>query len=308
MAATLGSYNIDPAGITISGVSSGAYMAVQMQVAYSKTISGAASVAGGIYWCAQGDSQKAQGECMGRPQGINPENQIAKARELEKAGAIDALANLQKQKIYIYASPKDSIINPVNSDKLQDFYAAFANKANIQFVNNINSAHGFPTLNSGNPCQFAMLPWILNCNYDGAGEILKQMYGTLAARGSFVSSHLTKFEQREFGDNGTPLYREGWVYVPEACAQGERCKLHVALHGCQMSPDYIQDKFATLSGFNEWAESNHIIILYPQSDKVMGTNPYACWDWFGFTGQNYVAKDGKQMSALFKMIERLSRK
>lgn len=307
-ATSLKSYSIDPSGITISGVSSGAYMAVQMQVAYSQTFAGAASIAGGIYWCAQGDSQRAQSECMGSPQSIKSENQIAKARELEKSGAIDSLANLKTQKIYIYASPKDSIINPVNSDKLREFYGALANTANVEFVNSVSSAHGWPTLDKGGPCSFPMLPWILNCNYDGAGEILKQMYGNLAPRGQMVASHLLKFSQSDFGDSSTPLYNEGWVYVPTSCAQGETCKLHIALHGCQMNPDYIQDKFANMSGLNEWAETNHIIVLYPQSAKIMGSNPYACWDWFGFTGNNYVEKSGAQMSALYKMILRLEGK
>lgn len=304
-AGSLQSYHIDPQGITISGVSSGAYMAVQMHVAFSKTISGAGSVAGGIFWCSQGDSQRAQTECMGRPQTINPETQIAEARRLEKAGAIDPLSNLHNEKVYIYASPRDSIINPVNSDKLVEFYKAFVDQKNLRLENSVSSAHGFPTLSNGSPCQFAMLPWILKCNFDGAGAVLQQLYGTLKSRGSSDSSHLLKFSQREFGDAGTPLYREGWVYVPADCATGETCRLHVALHGCQMNPDYIQDKFATLAGYNEWAETNRIIVLYPQSDKVSGSNPYACWDWFGFTGQDYVSKSGAQMSALKKMLDRL---
>jgi hypothetical protein len=53
----LGPYKVST--VTVSGISSGAYMAVQMHIAYSMIISGAASFAGvrlclvilSIYWC-----------------------------------------------------------------------------------------------------------------------------------------------------------------------------------------------------------------------------------------------------------------
>ncbi|MEN0057231.1 MAG: prolyl oligopeptidase family serine peptidase [Bdellovibrio sp.] len=302
LAAPLSSYNIDPAGITISGVSSGGYMAVQMQVAFSKTFAGAGSVAGGVFWCAEGSSARAQKECMNHPQGINSEVQINKAQELAKTGSIDPLSNLKNHKIYLYASPKDSVIHPGNSEKLIEFYNAFTSPNNIVYESSIDSAHGFPTLNSGVRCQFAMLPWILKCNFDTAGEMLNHLYGSLSARGAMIDSHLSKFSQKDFGGPATPLYKEGWIYVPKFCSDGGVCKLHMALHGCQMNPSYIQDKFATLGGYNEWAEANNIIVLYPQSEKIPGDNPYACWDWFGFTGADYVTQSGSQMKALYHMI------
>lgn len=43
----LGSYGADPNQVSVSGLSSGAYMTVQMQVAHSKTFMGAGVVAGG---------------------------------------------------------------------------------------------------------------------------------------------------------------------------------------------------------------------------------------------------------------------
>lgn len=38
---------------SVSGVSSGAYMAVQLHVAYSETFMGVGSIAGGPYFCAE---------------------------------------------------------------------------------------------------------------------------------------------------------------------------------------------------------------------------------------------------------------
>jgi len=43
---------IDRNRVDVSGISSGAYMAGQMHVAFSKTFRGAALLAGGPYWCS----------------------------------------------------------------------------------------------------------------------------------------------------------------------------------------------------------------------------------------------------------------
>lgn len=280
-------------------------MAVQMGVAYAKDFSAVASVAGGIYWCSEGDTQAAKNRCMGHPEVLDSQVQIEAARKFASGGLIDPVISLARQKIYIFASPKDTVISSVNSEKLAEFYQAFMDPTNITFEKSIASAHGFPTLSSGNPCQIGFLPWILKCNFDLAGEILKSAYGPLKDRVMAEPAHLIKFTQSEFGDEKTPLAPEAWIYVPKSCQLGVRCRLHVALHGCQMSPDFIQDKFVTLAGYNEWAESNNIVVLYPQSAKVAGDNPYACWDWFGFTGDNYMTQEGVQMKALKKMIERV---
>jgi len=51
--ANLGSFNVNPNTVTVAGVSSGGFMAAQLQVAYSKSIFGTAVLAGGTYFCAQ---------------------------------------------------------------------------------------------------------------------------------------------------------------------------------------------------------------------------------------------------------------
>lgn len=303
-APALGRWKIDRSSISISGVSSGGFMAVQMGVAYSRQFSAVASVAGGVFWCSEGDTHKAKSLCMGNPESIDSQVRIAKARALATSGEIDPVEALRRQRIYIFASSKDKVINPLNSEKLIEFYSAFIPAAQISVESSLESAHGFPTLSSGIPCQFAYLPWILKCNFDLAGEILKSAYGNLQPRSATHPQALIRFSQQEFGDDKTPLFKEGWVYVPPACAQGAVCRLHVALHGCQMNPDFIQDKFVTMAGYNEWAESNRIIVLYPQSAKISEDNPYACWDWYGFTGAQYMTRAGSQMKALQALIER----
>lgn len=289
---------------TISGVSSGAFMAVQLATAFSSDFSGVGAVAGGIYWCAEGNAKRAQSTCMSGPKDITPATQVKKAKDLAAAGAIDPLDAVAKQKVYVFASPKDTVIYPANADKLLEFYKELGvSQSDTRFEKSIQAGHGFPTLEHGHACNLAMPPWINKCNFDAAGEMLRHFYGELKPKVKMVAGNLKKFSQAPFGDEKTPLYKEGWVYVPTACANGKPCRLHVALHGCLMNPDFIQDKFVTLAGYNEWAESNQIVVLYPQSAKLAPQNPYACWDWFGFTGQSYVEKSGAQMSAIRKMME-----
>src|SRR4051794_41269407 len=51
---TLQVYNkLDPGGVTVSGISSGAFFAHQFHVAYSGLVKGAGMVAGGLYACAE---------------------------------------------------------------------------------------------------------------------------------------------------------------------------------------------------------------------------------------------------------------
>jgi hypothetical protein len=51
--ASLPGFTVDPERVAVSGISSGAYMAVQLHVAFSSLFKGVGVVAGGPYYCAQ---------------------------------------------------------------------------------------------------------------------------------------------------------------------------------------------------------------------------------------------------------------
>ncbi len=300
--------NVDKTNITVSGVSSGGFMAVQLHIALSSVFKGAASVAGGVYWCSQANALTAQSVCMKNPGSIKTDDYIQHAISEAKANTIENLDNLKNSKVYIYASAKDSVINSQSSDKLYEFYSKFIPKIQIAYQNKIPSGHSWVTNNFGNSCEAQATPWINNCGYDMAGDILKQFYGPLAInvvnRG--LRSQVYPFDQKEFQDKNSALFDYGYVYVPQGCLNRRSlCKLHVALHGCQMNPEYVQDQFAVNSGLNSWAEANNIIVLYPQAAKVPNQNPYACWDWFGYTGTNFANRNGPQIIAIQKMVYRL---
>lgn len=294
--------HIIPGSITVSGVSSGAFMAVQLHVAHSELIQGAASVSGGVFWCAKGNSLDAQIDCMGLPKSDVADEYVKKAQELEQQGSISPLSNLKKQKAFIFSSQGDNVIKQKNGDRLQNFYKALMPEQNIIHRKHQTAAHGFPTVNYGNPCNQGKSPWILNCNLDLAGDILSTFYGNLQPKVLAIPENLKTFSQKSYNPEKAQLYQSGWIYIPTFCQQGGNCSLHVALHGCQMSPDFITDQFVQHTGYNEWAESNHIVILYPQTMKL-SKNPQACWDWFGMTGSDYVSQKGPQIEALYRMIK-----
>ncbi|MCB1574574.1 MAG: hypothetical protein KDI80_11380, partial [Xanthomonadales bacterium] len=58
-AAALPGLKLDPSRTTVSGLSSGAYMATQAHMAFSDHIAGVALLAGGPYGCAEGSLEVA---------------------------------------------------------------------------------------------------------------------------------------------------------------------------------------------------------------------------------------------------------
>ena len=67
----------------------------------------------------------------------------------------------------------------------------------------------------------------------------------------------------------------------------------------------IDNQYADKTGFNGWAEANNIIVLYPYAVSTAGTNPNACWDWWGYSGSNYVYQSGTQMKFVKDLIDHI---
>jgi poly(3-hydroxybutyrate) depolymerase len=118
------------------------------------------------------------------------------------------------------------------------------------------------------------------------------------------------FSQEEFiGDpSRSGMLEYGYVHIPSTCAAGQRCRVHVAFHGCRMSAEAIGTAFVEQAGYNRWAETNGVVVLYPQikqSAKPV-SNPRGCWDWFAYTGPDFARRSGLQMQAVRRMIAALA--
>jgi hypothetical protein len=85
--------------------------------------------------------------------------------------------------------------------------------------------------------------------------------------------------------------------------------VHIAFHGCRQQTARIGDRFYRFAGYNEWADLNRMIVLYPQatnSDLPPVYNPRGCWDWWGYDDPAYAKQGGRQMRAVKAMLDRLS--
>jgi len=303
-------YNVNTTGTTVSGLSSGAFFAVQMHVAFSSLIQGAGVFAGGPYDCAEGSVSVAEDTCM-YAIGLNPNKYISTTNS-RSGVSIDTVDNLKDDKIYMFSGTKDTTVSPKTMDALQTYYEAFLPKTSIVYINNMVAAHTFPSDDpvNINPCTLSISPYISNCEYDGSGKALQQLLGQLTPRNNgTLGGTIINFDQTEFLGAGHSFASNGYAFIPQNCAAGQRCQLHVAFHGCVQSYQSVGMDFVEHTGYNKWADVNNIIVVYPQTIKseFAPSNPEGCWDWWGYDSdaKTYDEKTGPQMAAVKAIIDRI---
>jgi poly(3-hydroxybutyrate) depolymerase len=76
--------------------------------------------------------------------------------------------------------------------------------------------------------------------------------------------------------------------------------------GCEQNRDQVEMIFIKGSGFARWADANCFVILFPQVSANPLLHPTGCWDWCGYTGEDYLTKDDPQIAAIWRMVERLA--
>lgn len=312
---SLPAYGADPKQTSVSGLSSGAFMAVQLQVAYSRSIIGGGIIAGGPYYCAANKRMLAA-ICMGQVPFFppNPIGLVNAAKSFAGARQIDPLSNLRKRRIYVFSGTDDNVVRQQAVDATVSFFRLVGVPAeNLKYVNNMPAGHAVITPSFGNDCSANAAPYISHCDvgsesYDQAGEILQHIYGTLNPRVDIPKGQIVSFNQRSYAAAATGMADTGYLYVPQSCSStGARCKIHVAMHGCVQAAESVDNQFYSKTGYNNWADSNNILVLYPQVNKsTRPYNPQGCWDWWGYTGKNYAFKSGPQMKAIQAMVTRLA--
>jgi poly(3-hydroxybutyrate) depolymerase len=303
-AAPLPALKIDASSVTVSGLSSGGYMATQLHVAWSSVFKGVGVVAAGPYYCAQGLVPFAQGRCLTRDSAPPVAALVATAKAWAAAGQIDATSNLASSKVWLFAGAKDSVLVPTLGADLKRFYEAFVPAANIVRRADVPAEHGMPTDDFGSACDHRGLPFINDCDFDAAGDLLRHLLGTLQPRNDgALKGRFVEFDQHEFIAAGHGMAQTGWLFVPRACTPADACRLHVVLHGCGQNVESLDDAYVKRTGYNRWADANRIVVLYPQtSNEALN----ACWDWWGYTGADYAQKSAPQIGAIVAMVQRLS--
>ena len=329
--------------VTVSGLSSGGYMAGQFQVAYSGSLAGAAVIAGGPYGCSRGSVLTATFNCSCPAvlNGVgctvfNPDVYWVFSDRATQGnrGAIDDPSHLKDHRIWLFSGGQDHVVDRQLVGAAKTYYKNMGvPPAQIHHEDIADAGHGFPSPTATQACNLTKTPFLTQCHVDGAGDLLKWLYPSTPALQTKdpVDGSLKQFKQTSYVDSKTftGLDTTGWVYVPKACEQGgAQCKLHVVFHGCEQGQSFVTDgkkfgtQFVTGTGYNRWAEGGNIVVLYPQvKSSKQGDlfnpyqfNPQGCWDFWGYTERNaalnstapnFAKQSAPQMKAVKAMIDAL---
>ena len=301
--------NIDKSRVTASGVSAGAHMAHQLHIAYSDLFSGVGIVSGGPYNCADNSMNTALSRCMANTDNPLPVGEIAAGiRADAESGKLANTDNLADDHVWMFHGTNDTTISAEVHDATAALYAEFIPADQIEQVNDIPATHLFPAKDQGSACNEMLPPFVGDCDYDAAGIMLQYLYPGLSAPAGEVASALQEVGLP--GADDAELMDTAYLFVPPACADGDgSCALHLVLHGCAMSAEVVGTGFIEQSGYLPWAAANDIVLAFPQVKKSMMApmNPHGCWDWWGYTGDEYATRSGKQMKVLVDWIDSLSK-
>ncbi|CAF1184344.1 unnamed protein product [Adineta steineri] len=272
--------------VTVSGFSSGGAMATQLHFALSNDISGCGVLAGPPYYC--GGNGMTMAICLNGPASFISVSAMQTALNSNALyRSIDSLSNIRNDPVYAFSGKYDTVVLHGIATLNEQLYTRFG--ANVKTNFNMLAHHGFPTDNFGGNCNELNKPnFINNCLRNGEQPTLNLFNLTITTRSS-----LSGFD------------KQGFVYFPSACISGQKCSIHVALHGCQMGKSYIGDVFVTKAGYVEVAELNNIIVIFPQilASTAFPINAMGCWDFWGYSSIYYATRSGPQISGIKKMID-----
>ncbi|WP_262021768.1 extracellular catalytic domain type 2 short-chain-length polyhydroxyalkanoate depolymerase [Vibrio quintilis] len=312
---------------SVSGLSSGGYMAGQFFMAHSAMMKGVGIVGAGPYLCsgswplpyeiASVTTCKNPRYSFWEP---NTPHLIATTRQLSASGKIDDIQHLKTAHYYIFGGLNDQTVTQRVVDQNISFFQSLGvSERAIWYDDNVNAGHAFITDNpQDSACSVTRSPYINNCGFSQAGRILSQIYPDFTASETNPAATPEAFDQSEFiQEPFTSMDETGYVYIPPQCKSGTTCAVHVIFHGCRQGATVIGDKFYTGTGYNQYADANHLILLYPQvhrSASLTATepeNPKGCWDYWGYSEpQNpfgdFYTKDAPQIRAVYRMIQRLT--
>lgn len=294
--------HLDITGVYVTGVSSGGFMATQLQVAYSDTFDGAGIVAAGPYDCGQGKVIDFATCDIGAGLPALEQQTVA----WSAMGLIDPISNLAGKPVYVYHGTLDPIVNNLVSDSGVDFYQHFG--ANVEYHYRDPAGHGWPTPDGVVACSLTRPPFLINCGDDPEGEMLTHWLGRVNPPDTGTpDGTLSSFNQNLYAPDGNApalsMDNSGLLYTPSACASGVPCNLLVALHGCLSGQYLLGGEFPELANLDTYADTNNLVILYPQAiASVIPYNPEGCWDWWGYDGPNFAVKSAPQMVTIVNMV------
>ncbi|WP_296948126.1 PHB depolymerase family esterase [uncultured Massilia sp.] len=308
----------DLSRVSVSGLDAGGFLAADLATAYSATFMGAGILEAGPYHCvgsrpANVSPLAAAQDCMAPLSAAlapDPAAAYASAVRDAAAGRIDPVRNLERQRVYLFAGQNDRIVKPAAVAAADGYYRrAGVAPEQLRFVQHPEAGHAIVTNSADDfPCNAAALPYINQCGFMQSHEMLRHIYPDMTnAPAARPTGRLLRFDQAAFVAGArTAMDASAWVYVPARCAQGG-CAVHVALHGCRQGQSAIGQRFVQGTGYNEFADANGIVVLYPQVHASdVPANPRGCWDFWGYADAATLhTRDAPQARAIVAMVRRL---
>lgn len=299
--------------VTVSGISSGAAMALQYAVAHSAGVNGVAAIAGPSWGCAKGFVSTAINDCMcGRQQ---VPSALPMAQDMARSGAIDPLVNGRPQALsrgFIFHSPLDATVVASTGQASAAFLASFIGAPPV--VDNGNTSddsdhagHGIISPGGTDRCEASPKDrsYVRQCGQeDNARDLFHALFPEVqqdpARRLQQVSSaDIQPFDQRPFIREVT---RSGEYIAPDALAffvypvrSERRQRLDMANTGYFHVPPSCRPagarcglhiafhgckqqvrEFALTTGYVHWADLHKQIILFPAIDQSAAAVSEAC--------------------------------
>jgi poly(3-hydroxybutyrate) depolymerase len=305
----------------VTGISSGGYMATQLQVAHSSRFSGAGIYSAGPYYCAQNSLAVALADCLPDYVPGQLPTYIAKTDEYAAAGKIDPVSGLARHRTWLFHGTKDPTVAEAVSDELAAYYRHYGTP--LTYRRTVAAGHGWVSPAGPVACADTVAPFINTCSPDPLHDMLTTVLGAVRAPNTkALKGRVTVVDQDRYAVPAAPgagnptrtgaeaigMGRTGYLYTPPSCTTGT-CRLVVALHGCKQTAEQIGRTFVDRSYLNEYADTNGLVVLYPQArpDEAFG-NPNGCWDWWGYLGPadgDYATKNGPQMRTVMNMVAAL---
>jgi poly(3-hydroxybutyrate) depolymerase len=299
----------DSNGVTISGVSSGAAMAVQYAVAHSQSIIGVGAIAGPAWGCADGRISRAVNVCMCGGQA--PESKVDVARELAASGRIDSLSSGKPRALrraYVFHSAADATVVAQSGIAGIAFLAAFVGAEPVVDWGNAadgsaQAGHGIVSPDGMDSCAAdgRETSYVRRCGArDNAGKLLSALYPDVPFDASrrvndVPETELWKFDQKQVIDRvkagGSTVSWDDWSwFYPWLYSTPRRENFDMAATGYVYVPPSCRQagrscrvhvalhgckqdvrEFAMRAGYNNWAEHFGVIVVYPAVEPSVPT-------------------------------------
>lgn len=321
-AAEVPKLDLEP-GFSVSGLSSGAAMAVQLGVAYSAQVKGVGIVAGPPYLCAQGLVTRATNTCLliGREKvralfgewlapaekDIEVDDLVEDTRRMARRGRIDPVSGIADMRVWEYRGEADRVVGGKASAAQRQYFTTLGARfeRGVPPAQPDTTPHTMPTDDADQgSCDTQDKDYVSGCGFDAAGSLLRYLRKAPAAtaeaspdgrwyvlaQGDYIPDlgrvSGSREKRRMLG-----LATAARVFVPAVCEQA-RCAVHVALHGCLQGTAKPYRAWVEHAGYTHWAGPLHLVLVFPRVEAIepyaRGAwdsigNPQGCWDWWGYT-------------------------